>query len=908
MNDSRPDPDDLLAQIRQDEARAARGKLRIYFGASAGVGKTYAMLRAAVELHAKGVDVLAGVVETHGRKETAAQMGVLEVLPAKKINYQERILSEFDLDGALHRRPNLILVDELAHSNVAGSRHPKRWQDVDELLDAGINVYTTLNVQHLDSLNDVVGGIAGIRVHETLPDTFFDQADEVVFVDTPADELIARLNAGKIYIPDQAKRASQNFFRKGNLIALRELALRRAADRVGEDVQAYRMRHAINQVWKTEATLLCCIGPEDDSDYIVRSAARLAQQMATTWHAVYVETPALQRRSNEQRERILQTVRLAHELGAKTAVLSSQHIPQALADYASQCNLSKILIGRPERRRSWLGRGLGQKIAAIAPDLDVIELGRAQNVPARTAQKTLNQNTDYPLARYAWAAAICAATTLLTLPLRSALDQANIVMLFLLAVLGVAIRYGRGPAMMAAVLNVAAFDLFYVPPLMSFTVSDVQYLLTFGVMLAVGIIVGQLAAGLRFQVRIARHREARSQALFEVARDLSSVLVIEQLVEVAEQAIAREFRAHAHIFVLGMDDMLQMPRSGTNVASLDIGAAHWALENNEAAGLGTDTLPGSPWLYLPLKAPARARGVLAICPTQPRLLLVPEQREQLETFAVLTAIALERLHYVYVAQHTTLKMKSEQLRNSLLSALSHDLRTPLTALYGMSQMLESSSRDLPADTKEVIQSIGRSARRLNAMVDNILDMARLQSGTVQLNRQWRPFEEVVGSALRSMETALSNHIIITDLPPELPLIHIDATLIERVLCNLFENAVKYTPAGSTVTITATVREQQFLVTVSDNGPGLLPGREEFLFQKFFRGQQESTTPGVGLGLAICRAIIEAHGGNVWAEPLASSSLTPPSDSPNIIKKHNGAKFCFSIPLGTPPTMPDRPEA
>ncbi|MES3014051.1 MAG: two-component system sensor histidine kinase KdbD, partial [Pseudomonadota bacterium] len=381
MADTRPDPDELLMQLRDEAARAARGKLRIYFGASAGVGKTCAMLAAGRALKAGGLDVLAGVVETHGRAETAAQLQGLDVLPLAQLTGHGRSLPEFDLDGALQRRPALILVDELAHSNVAGSRHPKRWQDVEELLDAGIDVYTTLNVQHLESLNDVVGGITGIRVHETLPDTFFDRADEVVLVDTPADELIGRLKAGKVYLPAQAERAARNFFRKGNLMALRELALRRTADRVEDDVQAYRVNESIAPVWKTEAALLCAIGPRDGDDHVVRSAARLSQQLAVAWHAVYVETPALQRLSNAQRERILQTVKLAEELGATTAVLSAQNVPAALVEHARHHNLSKVVMGHNEPRapwQFWQREALGRRLAQLAPEFDLIEVGEGQ--------------------------------------------------------------------------------------------------------------------------------------------------------------------------------------------------------------------------------------------------------------------------------------------------------------------------------------------------------------------------------------------------------------------------------------------------------------------------------------------------------------------------------------------------
>ena len=899
MTDTRPDPDELLEQINADAARAVRGRLRIYFGSSAGVGKTYAMLAAAAKLRAEGLDVLAGVVETHGRAETAAQLHGLPMLAPVPVQHNGRTLPEFDLDGALRAKPVLILVDELAHSNVAGSRHPKRWQDVDELLAAGIDVYTTLNVQHLESLNDVVGGITGIRVHETLPDTFFDRADEVVLVDTPADELLARLSAGKVYLPAQAERAAANFFRKGNLMALRELALRRTADRVEDDVQAYRVNQSIAPVWKTEAALLCCIGERDGTDHVVRSAARLAQQLAVTWHAVYVETPGLQRLPDAQRERILQTVKLAGELGATTAVLSAQDVATALVDHARHHNLSKLLLGHRRSAPWWRARGLGARLAGLAPDVDLIEVGQGQAGPAAGVRRTVDApGTGEPARhkrwRYAWAIIACAITTVIALPLQPIFDLANIVMLFLLAVVVVAVRCGRGPAVLSACLNVAVFDFCFVPPKWSFGVHDAQYLLTFAVMLVVGLVTGQLTAGLRYQARVATHREGRSRALFEVARELSSVLMTEQCVEIAETAIAREFHARVHVFLLDTRDLLQAPRSAP--PGLDIGTAQWALDHNEAAGLATDTLPGSAWLYLPLKAPMRTRGVLAVQPLQPRLLLVPEQRQQLETFAVLSAIALERVHYVEVAQQATVQIESERLRNSLLSALSHDLRTPLAALYGLADTLVSASSGLPAAPREIAQALSIEARRMNALVDNLLDMARLQSGAVHLNRQWQPLEEVAGSALSASASALAAHRVHTALPADLPLVSFDAVLIERVLCNLLENAAKYTPAGSLITLSARLRDADLVVSVSDEGPGLPAGREEALFEKFVRGQRESATPGVGLGLAICRAIVEAHAGRIWTEP---GDGAPPM---------RGARFCFTLPLGTPPAMPLAEEA
>lgn len=901
----RPDPDALLQQLRDQASRESRGRLRIYFGASAGVGKTWAMLDAGRQRRGDGVDVVVGVVETHGRVETAAQLRDLSVLPPAQREARGRSRPEFDLDGALARHPALILVDEFAHSNVAGSRHPKRWQDVEELLDHGIDVYTTLNVQHLESLNDVVGGITGIRVHETVPDTVFDAADEVVLVDTPADELIGRLRAGKVYLPAQAERAAQNFFRKGNLMALRELALRRTADRIEDDVQVYRVDQAIAPVWKTEAALLCCVGPRDGTDHVVRSAARLAQQLAVAWHAVYVETPALQRLDAGRRERILQTVKLAETLGATTAVLAAQDVATALVGHARHHNLSKLLMGRHPAPRWWQGKGIATRLTRLAPEFDLIAVGAglragANPPPAATHAAAVSAESPGATGRapgFLWAGFACAVTTAVATPLSRFFDIPNIVMLYLLAVVGIAVRFGRGPAVLAAFANVAAFDYFFVEPRLSFAVADLQYLLTFGVMLVVGLVTGQLTAGLRFQARIATRRESRSRALFEVARDLSSVLATEQCVEVAEQAISREFRAKAHVFLLDLDDQLQAPHGAEAEPTLDLGTARWALDRNEAAGLGTGTLPGSAWLYLPLKAPMRTRGVLALQPAAPDLLLVPEQRHQLETFAVLSAIALERLHYVDVARDATVQMESERLRNSLLSTLSHDLRTPLAALYGLSDLLvdrlgSATTEDRNDAALELARAICTSARRMNAMVDNLLEMAKLQSGRVRLDRQWQPLEEVVGSALQDLGAALAGHAVDIRLAPSLPLVEFDAALIERVLANLIENAAKYTPPGSRITVAAKVEGTDLQVAVEDDGPGLPAGREEALFQKFTRGDPESSISGVGLGLAICRAIVEAHGGRIWVEPVGGEGA------------RRGARFCFTLPLGTPPPMPD----
>jgi two-component system, OmpR family, sensor histidine kinase KdpD len=909
-NDQRPDPDLLLAKVKRQEVQARRGKLRIYFGSAAGVGKTYAMLVAARKLAADGRTVLIGVVETHGRAETAALLEGLEILPPKLILHRGKSLAEFDLDAALARHPELILIDELAHSNVPGVRHPKRWQDVDELLAAGIDVFSTLNVQHLESLNDVVGGITNVRVWETVPDKVFDAADEVVLVDIPADELLARLKAGKVYVGHQAEQAANHFFRKGNLMALRELALRRTADRVEGDVQAYRVDQSIESVWKTATALLTCVGPDVAAERVVRAAARLASQLNTDWHAIYVETPGLQRLAPAKRERILATLNLAQELGATTAVIASAQIAESIISYARSHNLSKLVIGRDPIRRLWpWQRSSGQKLAMLAPDIDLIEIGRAegaaqsgnrenpQPAPSLPDAESSKQRKNKQL-RYLWAAMACGAVTLGSVPLGTHFDRSNIVAIFILTVVLVAVRWGRGPAAMAAILSVCAFDYFFVPPRFSFAVSDVQYLLTFFIMLAVGLITGQLTAGLRFQARVASHREERAGSLYEIARDLSGAVQVDQVVRISDESIQRTFRASAALLLPDESGRLVVtkpnadnPRADSRLA-VEIGTAQWAFDRGQPAGFGTDTLPGSEVLYIPLRAPTKARGVLAVKAHNRRLLRIPEQRQLLDTFAALIAIALERVHYVGLAQDALLRMESERLRNSLLAALSHDLRTPLTVLVGLAESLALTAPKLTASQLETAEAIQDEARRMSTMVSNLLDMARIESGEVTLNLQWQPLEEVVGAALDAARGMLQRHHVEVHFPRDLPLVKFDAVLIERVLVNLLENVSKYTPPGSTVTLSAEVRGGELRVSVADNGPGLPAGREEAVFQKFTRGERESATPGVGLGLAICRAIIESHQGKIIAAQ----------------RPGGGATFTFTLPLGDPPLAAIEPEA
>jgi len=890
MTDSRPDPDRLLAKLKDEEIQASRGKLKLFFGASAGVGKTFAMLSAARVQQQQGVDVVIGVIETHGRAETEALLAGLPKLELKEVRYRDRVLKEFDLDAALARKPQLVLVDELAHSNVQGSRHAKRWQDVEELLDAGIDVWSAMNVQHLESLNDIVTGITGIRVWETVPDRVFDETDEVVIVDLPPDDLLLRLKEGKVYLPQQAERAVRNFFRKGNLIALRELALRRTADRVDNEMLQYRRNLQAAPVWQTRESILLCVGPDERSEKLVRTTARLSAQLGVPWHCIYVETPALQRLPAETRQRILELLKSAEDNGAVTAVLSGSDLAATIVRYAHEHNLPRVVLGRETGRlRGPWRRRLAEAVGALADDLDILQvaLSARDGAAARGRKTSVHQKDTIPWASYAWSALICAAVTLAVAPLAPILASANLVMIFLAAVVGVAVRFGRGPAVLASLLTVGMFDFFYVPPRFSFTVSDAQYLLTFFIMLVVALLIGQLTAGLKFQARVSRLREERVRAMYAMSRDLSGALMPEQIAEIGARFMKSEFGAPAALMIADLQDRLHDPvHSEGQPEGMDLGVAQWAFDHDEAAGHGTNTLAASPVLYVPLKAPMRMRGVLAIGAGNAARLAGPEQRRLLDTCASLLAISLERIHYVDIAQTVTVQMESERLRNSLLAAISHDLRTPLAALVGMSESLAMMKLPATSPELETAHRIKDAALRMNSMVGNMLDMARLQSGSVQLNRQWQPLEEVVGTSLKTMASVLENRRVTVALADDLPMIDIDAVLFERVLCNLFENAGKYTPAGSPIDIRAQPAGDQVIITVDDAGPGLPKGKESAIFDMFERGRKESATPGVGLGLAICRAIVEAHGGKIRGETRAQG----------------GARFTIELPRGVPPSL------
>lgn len=904
MDDQRPNPDELLARVQAQEAKANRGKLKIFFGATAGVGKTYGMLQEARERKRQGTDIVIGYVEPHGRRETEALTIGLERIPMRCVDYRGTHLREFDLDAALARKPHVLLVDELAHTNTPGSRHAKRWHDVEELLEAGIDVYTTVNVQHIESLNDVVAQITGIRIAETVPDRVFEEANEVELIDEPPDDLLQRLREGKVYVPEQVRHAVENFFRKGNLIALRELALRKTADRVDAAMREYREDEAIRRTWGARERLLVCLGPDEQAERLVRAAKRLATALHAEWVALYVETPRLLSLPEDSRNRRIQVLRLAESLGGEAITLGGAAAAEEILNYARLRNVTRILIGRPSRAR-WLRLlqpSTVDTLIARSGDIDVQIVSGDESSLARRSPLLLRSGAFLGISparrsertrwrSYAWGVLSTAICTGLGWLMTPAFEAANLVMIYLLGVVTIALRLGRAPAVVVAVLNVVAFDFFFVQPTLSFAVADVQYLVTFAIMLVVALIVGNLTASVRLQAQVAGYRERRTAVLYSMSRELAATRSKDEMARVAVEHASEVFESQVVVLLPDRAGRIVHPTGLSLFSSFrgaDLSIAQWVFDHGKSAGFGTDTLPGSEAIYLPLVGPSATLGVMGALPANPRRILLPEQMRLLETFAAQIALALERAHFAEQAQQARLQAETEELRNSLLSAISHDLRTPLAVIAGAASGLAERGDQLDEATREELSStIYEEAQQMSQLISNLLDMTRLESGNVKLNREWLSLDEIVGTALNRTAARLAERAVNVSLSPDLPLLELDGTLVEQVFVNLLENAAKYTPARATVWIKARVEDNEVIASVIDNGPGLPAGEEDRIFEKFHRGAAEGAIPGAGLGLAICRAIVQAHGGRIWAEQRVGG----------------GAAFRFSLPFtGEPPSL------
>jgi two-component system sensor histidine kinase KdpD len=896
MTPTRPDPDELLTRLHADERQQVKGKLKVFFGYAAGVGKTYAMLEAAQRARAAGREVVVGYVEPHGRPETETLLNGLESLPTRTIEYGGVVLREFDVDAALARRPDLILVDELAHTNAPGCRHAKRWQDVAELLDAGIDVWTTLNVQHIESLNTVIGQITGVTVRETVPDRVFETADDLELADLPPDDLLGRLRAGKVYRPDQAERAVQNFFSKANLVALRELSLRQAAKRVHTEVESARRRSAADRPWATADRLLVCVGPSPTTARVVRTAKRVADALDAPWLAVSVEQPGIA--SNPAAaQQVADHLRLAERLGAETVTLTGTGVAATILDYARTQNVTKLFVGktRTSRWRRWLRTGVVEELLAGSGDIDVYLIQGGDE--GRGAVNVPKDPSSFPWPGYLVATGAVVVASLLAAGFaRLQVAEANVVMVFLAAVAGVAFLYGRGPAVWASVISVLVFDVFFVPPVHSLTVNDTQYLFTFAVMLAIGLLISTLTARLRTQLELGRQRERRTLALHRLGKQLSSLAGDVFLVAAAGRHLKETTGGEVAIYLAPAGGDPKTPPTvvfggDTSIALHTVSdpTAHWVMTHDAIAGRGTDTLPNAVALFVPLTGSQSTFGAIAVRVEAMDRLLQPDQRQWLENCAGQLALALERDRMTVNAADARLRAETEQVSNTLLSGVSHDLKTPLAAIAGASSTLLQLEPTAAGTRRELLDTIADEAVRLNRLLENILQIARLDAGAVAPNKQWHVLEDIIGSALRRAQLLLARHRVEVRLPPEMSLLFADGLLLEQVFANLMENAARYTPAGSNVLVAADTQGRELVVSVADDGPGLPPGSEERIFDRFYRGTAgPDAGRGSGLGLAICRAIVRLHDGTITAANRLGG----------------GAKFTIRLPLTeNPPHLP-----
>ena len=867
----RPDPDQLLEEIKAEEAQRKRGKMKIFLGYAAGVGKTYAMLEAARQRKEEGVDVIIGYIETHQRAETEAMVGELEGVPRRSIEYHGVALTEMDVDAVLERHPALVLVDELAHTNAPESRHPKRYQDVEELLDAGVDVYTTLNIQHLESLNDVVAQITGVIVRETIPDSVIDEAIEIELIDLPPDELLTRLQNGKVYIPEQAARAIQDFFRKGNLTALREVTMRRAAERVDDQMRSYMQTRAIPGPWQTTERLLVCISPSPLSERLIRSARRLADELKAEWMAIYVETPQLAALSLEKRERIARILQQAEELGARTSILGSSGSvvasAQTVLEFAQKNNISKIIVGKPLRPR-WQDFLRGSMIDTLlrqSGDIDVYVVASTDQPSVPPEENPLKMHS--PLPRYLWSLLLVAAATGLGFLIGGRIESTNLVMLYLLTVVVAAIYLGRGPAILASVLGVLAFDFLFVTPYLTFVVADTQYIITFIALFFVGIVISQLTARAREQAEAAHQREAETAELYALSRDLSVARQLDVILHILIQHVEETFGRKTAILLPENEHLVV--RSASMDLKLDedeVAVADWVYRHGDPAGRHTNTLPAALFRYLPLKTARGVVGVLGVeGPESSGSDLTPQQRRLMEAFASQAALALERVQFAEQARHAQLLQATEKLQTALLNSVSHDLRTPLVSITGALTSLDEQSESLDDENrKSLIVTAREEADRLNRLVGNLLSMTRIESGAIKLHLEPGDIQDLIGTALDQLGKRIINRKVQADVPMDFPLVPMDFTLMVQVLVNVLDNAVKYSPEYCAIEISAELNKDNARVTIADPGEGIPSEDLTRVFDKFYRVQRPDSVSGTGLGLSISKGIVEAHNGNIQA--------------------------------------------
>ncbi len=890
---SRPNADELLERVKAEEEQERRGKLKIFLGYAPGVGKTYTMLEAA-RLRKKDTDVVVAIAETHGRVETEAIMEGLEVIPRRQVEYRGIKLFEMDTDAVIKRRPQLALVDELAHENAPGSRHAKRYKDIEELLEAGIDVYTTLNIQHVESVRNAVAQITGVWMRETVPDSVIDNATEIEIVDLPPDELLKRLKEGKVYVPEQIASAVEKFFQKGNLIALRELTMRTAAKHVDEQTLAYMKAHAIRGPWQSGERLLVCISPDSLGTRLIRSARRLAYELGAEWSVIYVETPDTVRLTPEQQDQVTDTLRLARRLGAKAVTIQGETVVDTVMQYATANNITKLVVARPKRRYRWrlFSRPLADQLIRRSENIDVHVVSGGETMRRSTKQiRTFFGNWQ----GFLKGLGLVALATLLGKLAPEFFAEANLIMVYLICVLATAFFWGFGPSVLISVVSVLLFDFLFISPFFTFTVYDTKYILTFVVLLLVGLSISYLMRRIRQQTEAATRRERQTATLYALARDLAISSQIESYISAIVKRAKETFRRDTIVFLPDptYKGMLKpyADQPNVSVSENEMATAIWCYQHQTVAGHGTDTLPNAGARYSPLVTARGTIGVIALSAIDSGVELTIEQEQLLGAYADLAAVAIEGIQLGEEAQSAQVLSRAlrdtEKLQTALINSISHDLRTPLVSIIGVLSSLQEEGMSLDdAAKKNMLQVAREEAERLNRLITNLLDVSRIEAGAMKITRQPSDVQDLVGAALEQLSSRTHNRIISINIPAELPFVSVDFALIVQVLVNVLDNALKYSPVNLPIEIKGRQIDHEVRIEVADYGPGIPPQDLLYVFDKFYRIQRPDKVAGTGLGLSISKGIVEAHGGHIAAQNRPRGGTIIILTLPTVVQQSN----------------------
>ena len=867
----RPSPDALLTQAQGEQ----RGRLKIFLGAAPGVGKTYEMLSVARRKLLEGVDVVVGIVETHGRIETETQLDGLEVIPRREEIHQGRSLLEMDLDAILKRRPQIVLVDELAHTNTPGSRHPKRYQDVQELCAAGIDVYSTLNIQHVASLNDVVASITRVRVRETVPDSVLEQADEIELIDLTPDDLMQRLREGKVYHGEAAERALAHYFTPSNITALRELALRRTAQRVDEQLRQQRRVQGINEVWAASERILVCINESPGSESLVRHAKRVADRLGAQWTAVYLETERSRQLSEAQRDSVAQTLRLAEHLGADTLTLPGERIADDVLRICREHNVTQVIVSKSRRSRwfEWMHGSVVDELVRNSGNITVQVFGESDSAAQRSAASSANDNQRPAIdwgkpVEYLATAFWVALATVIGIAIDRSAGMANVSLIFLPAVLFSATRYGLLPSLFGAIMSSLCYNYFMLPPLYTFTIGDPDNVLAFFAFIAVAFLISHLTARTRVQAQSAREQARTTAELLNFSRRLAGLRKLDELLELTAAQVAHMLHVEA-VLLTPVEGQLKMRASmpvGATLDEADLAAATWCLEKNRPTGRGSDTLPGARRLFLPLHNGSNGLAVIGVRHSDEQARLEPDKRRLLDALSDLAVIAFERIRLARDVDQAKMLAETEKLRTALLTSISHDLRTPLASIMGSITSLRSYSNLYDAATREELLATAQDeTERMSRFVNNLLDMTRLDSGALAPRLEACDLHDLVGSALNRAKKLLAGHRISVHIPQDMPMLMLDFMLMEQVLVNLLDNAAKYAAPDTAIEVVAQIHRYALTLEVRDEGPGIPEQDVLRIFDPFFRVKQaDRKTAGTGLGLAVCRGFVQAMGGRISA--------------------------------------------